>query len=97
MRGWCGTLRLRITRAWPWRYFCVKFLVPHSVFYRISNVLQLNEVVGRASVKIFPTCETDERYGGLKLVDRALFETRATVLRNLRSRFGKKDSRALER
>ena len=86
-----------ITRASPWRYFCVKFLVPRSVFYHISNVLQFNEVEGRASVKLFPTCETDERYGAWKIVDRAMFETRATVLRNVPSRFGKKDSRALER
>ena len=49
------------------------------------------------SVKLFPTCETDERYGAWKIVDRAMFETRATVLRNVPSRFGKKDSRALER
>ena len=86
MRGWRGTLRLRITRALPLRYFCVN--IERAPIQRSSRQGQ--------SVKIFPTCEADERYGGLELVDRVVFETRATVVRNLRSRYGKKDSRALE-
>ena len=91
-------MRLRITHASLWRYFCVKFLVPRSVFlpYIERTPIQLSSRQGQ-SVKIFPMCETDERYGGLKLMDRAMFETRATVVRNLQSRFGKKDSRARER
>ena len=67
--------------------FCVKLHIPRSVFYRISNVLQFNEVVGRPRVlKFSPTYEADERYSC------CVFEKRATVVRNLRSRFGKSGS-----
>ena len=98
MRGWCGTLRLCITYASPWRYFLRQVSRSTLCFlpYIERTPIQRSSRQGQ-SVKIFPTCETDERYGGLKLVDRAMFETRATVVRNLRSRFGKKDSRVLER
>ena len=47
-------------RVWPvhvvsfkFATFCVSFLLPRSYFYRISSVLQFNEVVGRAR-----ECET---------------------------------------
>ena len=83
MRGWCGTLRLRITRASP--LLCFLPYIERGPIQRSSRQGQ--------SVKIFPMYEADERYDGLKLVDRTMFETRATVERNLRSRFGKKDTR----
>ena len=88
MRGWRGTLRLRITRASPLRYFLRQ--VSHYTLCFLPHIerapIQRSSRQGQ-SVKMFPTYEADERYGGLKLVDRAMLETRATVVRNLRSRF----------
>ena len=73
MCGWCGTLRLRITRASPLRYFWRQVsrymlcFLPHIERAPIQRSSRQGQ-----SVKILPTCEADERYGGLKLMDRAM-------------------------
>ena len=43
------------------------------------------------SVKIFPMYEADERYGCLILLCERWVREKATVVRSLRSRFGKKE------
>ena len=58
IRGWCGTLRLHITRASPLRQVSrstLSFLpyIEHAPIQRNSRQGQ--------SVQIFPTCEADGR------------------------------------
>ena len=48
-------------------------------------------------MNIFPTCEIRRLGARRSCCVSSVFETRATVEKNLRSRLGKKDSRALER
>ena len=79
----------------PWRYFLRQVSRSTLCFlpYIECAPIQRSSRQGQ-SVKLFPTYEADERYGGLKLVDRAMLvvclRQRQLLVRNLRSRFGKK-------